>query len=203
MCLAPKTNSLAVWPIRDPGGETGGLIWRNQVVPPCSLMRVVQDQTPIQWVESLFEARMLRLKQSQRRFTQIQFVINRGHHRGSRRWHALGLFLAQLLVHLNLSKSGLFMPRLLLLCVDWWEMKSVLRFEFRGVRAVYLWIFLQLPDRKNWALRNLILLVIPYKLIIIWCLLMSISRSARLPSNFIESCENTPGNIYAWFIPKN
>ena len=79
---------------------------------------------------------MLQFYQSRRGLTQIQLVINRGHHRWSRRWHALRLFLAQLLVHLNLSKSGLLGSRLLLLIVDRWKMKSVLRFEFGGVRAL-------------------------------------------------------------------
>ena len=60
------------------------------------------------------------------------------------------------------------MTDLLLLFDDRWEMKSVLRFEFRGVRADLLRIFLQLLHRKDYAFGNIIQFVILsfYKLII-------------------------------------
>ena len=142
---------------------------------------------------------MLRLNQFRGGIHQIQVVINLGPHRGFRCWQCLSLFLVQLLIHLNPSESGLLVTHLLLLFVDRWEMKSVLRLEFRGVRADLLRIFLQLLHWKDCTFGNIIQFVILsfYKLIITWRLLMSNSRSARPPSNFIQLQENTPG------IPKN
>jgi hypothetical protein len=57
---------------------------------------------------------------------------------------------------------------LLLMFVYRWKMKSVLRFEFRGVRADLLRIFLQLLHRMDYAFGNIIQFAILsfYKLII-------------------------------------
>jgi hypothetical protein len=111
---------------------------------------------------------MLWLNQFRGGLHQIEVFINRGPNRGFRCWQCPRLFLVQLLIHLNPSKSGFLVTHLLLLFVDRWEMKSVLHFEFRGVRADLLWIFLQLLHWKDCAFGNIIQFVILsfYKLII-------------------------------------